>query len=129
MRRHLAAPGGSLPWGAARGAVATPLAPSVTPAQFAAMLADAQAPVLFVDGSAAALVPADARGRCVALDADAPGQPFDDWLAAPCARPRPVTVEPDDACNLIYSSGTTGTPKGIVQPHGMRDRHVERGAA
>lgn len=38
-----------------------------------------------------------------------------------------VAIQPDWAFNLIYSSGTTGAPKGIVQPHSMRWAHVQRG--
>jgi len=109
------------------GAVVAPLAPSVTPLIFASMLRDAGARLLFVDAAAAALVPADIKPRCVALDAGAPGKPFDEWLAAPGARAHPVTVEPESPFNLIYSSGTTGTPKGIMQPHVMRWMHMLRG--
>ena len=83
--------------------------------------------MLFVDSAAAALVTAETKLRCIALDAGAPGKPFDEWLAAPGAVPLPVTVEPESPFNLIYSSGTTGTPKGIVQPHGMRWMHMLRG--
>jgi long-chain acyl-CoA synthetase len=116
--------------GALRAGVAVaPLAPSVTSQDFASMLDDAQAKLLFVDAGAAALVPAGARSRCVALDGGAPGRSLDEWLAPPGATPRPVTITPDAPFNIIYSSGTTGTPKGIVQPHGMRWMHMVRGSA
>ena len=116
--------------GALRAGVAVaPIAPSVTALDFASMLDDAKAQLLFVDAGAAALVPAAARPRCIALDADAPGRPFDAWLPPPGSKPQPVSIDPDAPFNIIYSSGTTGTPKGIVQPHGMRWSHVVRGAA
>lgn len=111
------------------GAAVAPLASSVTPATFAAMLRDTGARWLFVDATAAQLVPADAASRCIALAAGAPGRALEDWLAAPGAQPKPVAVTPELPFNIIYSSGTTGAPKGVVQPHAMRWLHVTRGTA
>ena len=114
--------------GALRAGVAVaPLAQSVTPETFAAMLQDAHPKRLFIDKSAIGLVPADLLHLCIALDIETPGVSLHDWLAPPGVQPRPVEIRPEDPFNIIYSSGTTGVPKGIVQPHGMRWMHIQRG--
>ncbi len=103
------------------GVVVAPLAPGSAPASLRRMVDDAQAKRLFVD----AACEADFAGCGVPITrADAP---LDDWLAPPGTQPGPVEIRPDSPFNIIYSSGTTGEPKGIVQPHGMRWAHVKRG--
>jgi acyl-CoA synthetase (AMP-forming)/AMP-acid ligase II len=41
----------------------------------------------------------------------------------------PVDVGADDVYNIIYSSGTTGLPKGIVHPHRVREAYCTGFAA
>ena len=116
--------------GALRAGIAVaPLAPAATGESLAGMVADSGAKLVFLDdASARALAPFRARygARHVPLD-DA--RAVDAWLAPEGAAPAPVSIQPEWAFNIIYSSGTTGAPKGIVQPHAMRWGYLQRAAA
>ena len=113
------------------GATVAPLAPSATAEALAGMVQDCGARILFLDKEvAAALAPVADRlpDRRVMLDGADAGLAYEAWLAPPGARPTPVAVAPDGAFNIIYSSGTTGKPKGVVQPNSLRWAQVSRGA-
>jgi acyl-CoA synthetase (AMP-forming)/AMP-acid ligase II len=105
------------------GSVAAPIQPSATPEQIAGMIADSGANLVFLDAAnAAALEGQTLAARVVMLEE------LDAWLPDTDAKPEPVEIEPKDGFNIIYSSGTTGIPKGIVQSHAMRWQHLARNA-
>ncbi|MGE0430116.1 class I adenylate-forming enzyme family protein [Hydrogenophaga sp.] len=117
-------------------ACAVPLTTSATPASVLSMLRDSDARVLLASAdqrdTLAQIEDAlheEFRGRLVALDFEAPGWiAWHDWLAAGAsapAAPHRVSREEHDF-NIIYSSGTTGSPKGILHRHGMRHRQAAR---
>ena len=106
------------------GCVATPLAPSATAESIVAMIGDCGAPITFVDEDAwSALAGQTVPGKLVHLKS------LGTWIAPDGAQPAPVDVKPEDGFNIIYSSGTTGIPKGIVQSYAMRWAHIARNAA
>lgn len=43
--------------------------------------------------------------------------PYEDWLAAAAPVTEPVPVAGSDTALQLYTSGTTGTPKGVLLPH------------
>jgi len=105
------------------GATVAPLPPSATPEQLLTMLDDCGATHLFSDADVSSHLEAVATAiaaRRIALDADAEGDFFDRWLTPEGSKPMPTQIDPDQSFNIIYSSGTTGTPKGIVHSHRMR---------
>ena len=106
------------------GSVAAPIQPSATPEQIAGMIADSGANLVFLDAANAdALVGQTFPATVVMLEE------LDAWLAPDGARPASAEIAPEDGFNIIYSSGTTGVPKGIVQSHAMRWQHLSRNAA
>jgi long-chain acyl-CoA synthetase len=100
------------------GAVPVPLNFRLAGPELAAILADSGAVVLFVEpGQAAALREAalPALKATLTLDGD-----YEAWLEEQAEVDPGVAAEPDELACLLYSSGTTGLPKGVM----IRNRNL-----
>lgn len=110
----------------ARGVV-VPLSTMLGADALGAMIADCDAAFVVADQACAALAGASADAaklpadRRLALDFTAPGWRGLESLLVEASSENPdLQIEAADRCNIIYSSGTTGTPKGIVHAHAIR---------
>lgn len=110
-------------WACARiGAVAVPLSPLLMAPGLRTLLADA-APSVIVCSAATEAVTAEASADLPCLRLRTGGE-YDDFVrrAPPAAADTPVA--PDDLYNIMYTSGTTGLPKGIALTHRIRAHYA-----
>jgi len=111
------------------GACVVPLSTMAAADALEKMLGDCDAKVLFLSDQYRPLVePYEDRlpklipGGRIAYDFARDGWgDFEAWLGPVSDAPVEVPLGPLDDFNIIYSSGTTGLPKGILHSHVMRD--------
>jgi amino acid adenylation domain-containing protein/non-ribosomal peptide synthase protein (TIGR01720 family) len=96
------------------GAAYVPLDPKWPAERQAFVLADSGARWLISDAAA----PADFKGDVIGMDDGA------SWRSQPSTALN-VRLHPEQAAYLIYTSGTSGTPKGVVISHGALADYVQ----
>lgn len=106
------------------GVASAPLNLSVSDAAIRAMIADCQADAIFVSAAHAARIDRllttmgrEAPGLRICAGEAAGWTRYADWVKTGSTEEPTDRVQPDDILNIIYSSGTTGQPKGIVHTH------------
>ena len=118
-------------WACAKlGAVAVPLSPMLTATGLASLLADASPSVVLASSDQLAMLDdvrrnAGSKPAWVLVDAaaddEAAGYRAFGLLHAEASDVAPVAnVDPGDLLTLMYTSGTTGLPKGIQHTHFIR---------
>ena len=112
----------------AAGRCAVPLPVSATSETLADMLADCDPALVFLDSDGLALARGYTGGPFIGLGVE--GEDvigLEAFMGEGPALAAPDTVLPGTPFNIIYSSGTTARPKGIVHAHAMRYRQAARG--
>ncbi|MER6072896.1 long-chain fatty acid--CoA ligase [Streptomyces sp. NPDC001817] len=99
------------------GAVFVPLNTRLAGPEIAYQLADSGAKALVHGPAYAGLVAGLPGGTDVRTYLET-GEPYEQTLASASDEPIDEPVTPDDTCIIMYTSGTTGRPKGAMLTHG-----------
>ena len=99
------------------GLILVPLSPRLAPAEVAYQIDDAAPSLLLAAPEHAQLAEAALRLAREAPRTAELGRAGLDALRAPSGDARAATVEDDDPLMVVYTSGTTGKPKGAVLTH------------
>lgn len=109
------------------GGIAAPLMTSANAETLQSLVDDCAPTHLFADNNV--LDCSITGARVIAMNERSSGTPMAEWLSGPLMAAGDIAIAPTDPFNIIYSSGTTSRPKGIVHSHAMRWSHIQRGRA
>ena len=109
------------------GACGVPLSPMLTSDQLGTLLSDSRPKAVFVGASSQKLPQVSGRdswlkkGSWISVGFEAEGfRRYEDFLEGASDRNPNIDIRPTDHALIIYSSGTTGLPKGILHTHYSR---------
>lgn len=106
--------------GAAKaGVVMVPIGWRLAPPEIAFIVTNAEAKLLFVGGEFADMVRAseELQPPVIAMEADMRWPTFESWRDAQGDAAPDIAVRPGDVTVQLYTSGTTGKPKGAMLTH------------
>lgn len=110
------------------GIVSVPLSPLLRGPGLVSLLSDAECVAVIASASIGEALdeirselPLIASGRYIVVGDRSEFRSYTDLVARESERaPKPEIIDGSDIYNIVYSSGTTGSPKGIVHTHEIR---------